>query len=252
MIRNNQRKENPEAKRQNRRKWLGRLGMLSALLTVTAAVGGTLYWLNDTMRVTHWQVEGPEKLQAAIDIELTQQKGELDFIHAWPAHLRSELLADNPDLADIQIVRHLPDRLELRAIPRNSVALWQHGDKVWLVDDTGLAYRPIHTGQESPDLPLLRVDQQQLKESTDLLALLASFNPNLLDRLSELRASDETWRLIFNRGEMWLLPRHDTARQMARLTALLAKPRWQNRAWRVDARSAERWYLRPARHEGVI
>lgn len=251
MSRENRRRTNPEVTRQHRRRWLARLAKTGLLGGVSLATAAGLWWLNGAMRIESWSIEGPETLQAAIETELNRQKDGLDLIHAWPSHLRNELLATIPDLADVSIARQLPNHLHLVAVARRPVALWQDGDKVWLVDDQACAYRPIAAG-ESPDLPLLRVARSELTASVELLTGLQSVNAGKLASLSEVLMDGSDWCLYFDRGERWLLPQEHAGRLMARLNSILNSPRWKGGAWRVDARAASRWYLRPATQGGVI
>jgi len=251
MSRDNRRRIDPEVVRQHRRRWLSRVlksGLLGSAMLATAA---GLWWLNDAMRIESWSVEGPAELQTAVELELTREKDQLDLIHAWPSRLREQLLAAVTDLDDILITRQLPDHLQLVAIPRVPVALWQNDDTVWLVDDKANAYRALKAG-ESPDLPLLRITDNELADSVRLLTALQAANRDKLAKLSELRADSDDWRLYFARGELWLLPRQHTARQLARLNHILNSPHWKSGVWRVDARTATRWYLRPASQGGVI
>jgi len=251
MSRDNRRRINPEMVRQKRRRWLTRLLKAGLLGSAAVATGAGLWWLNDAMRIESWSVEGPAELQTAVELQLTRDKEQLDLIHAWPSRLHDSLLAAVPDLDDVLITRQLPDHLQLVAIPRKPVALWQNEDKVWLVDAKANAYRPLQAG-ESPDLPLLRVAGNELADSIGLLAALQAANADRLAKLSELRADANDWRLYFARGERWLLPRQQTARQLARLNHILNSPHWKSGVWRVDARTATRWYLRPASQGGVI
>lgn len=251
MSRENRRRIDPAVGRERRRRWLARLVKGGLIGGTTVATVAGLWWLNEAMRINSWDIEGPETLQTAVDLELSHEKDRLDLIHAWPARLRSELMQAIPDLADIRIARQLPDHLQLTVVARHPVALWQNDHNVWLVDGHGQPYRKLKAG-ESPDLPLFRVAEADLATSVQLLASLQAGNAKKVAQLSELRADEESWQLYFEHGELWMLSKSDAGSEIARLTHILNNPRWKNGTWRIDARASSRWYLRPAPQGGVI
>ncbi|HXH72041.1 MAG TPA: cell division protein FtsQ/DivIB [Mariprofundaceae bacterium] len=251
MSRENRRRTDPEMSRQHRRRWLARFARAGLLGGVTLAMTAGLWWLNGAMRIESWSIEGPKALQVAIGQQLELRKEQLDLIHAWPSCLHDDLLAAIPDLADVSIARQLPNHLQMVAVARRPMALWQDGDQVWLVDDQATAYRKL-AASESPDLPLLRVPQTDLAASVELLAGLQTADAGKLAELSEVRTDGSDWRLYFDRGELWMLPQEHDDRLLARLNGILNSPRWKNGTWRVDARASTRWYLRPAAQGGVI
>jgi cell division septal protein FtsQ len=115
----------------------------------------------------------------------------------------------------------------------------------------GEAYRPLRRN-ESYNLPILRLPRPQLREALELLAALRQ-DEKRYHMLSEVLTLQNSWKLYFTHGRSWIVPRGLQAQQrISRLTALLQKPRWRKHAWRVDARSQTRWFLRPVKQEGVI
>ena len=249
MSRGNQRRVAPEILKAARRQRLERLAKLSLLGCLLLAVAGGGWWLNQTMSVRQWKIEGDAGLKQAIEAQLAAMPVK-DFLHTRPSLLRQQWLDAIPDMAEVRITRILPDALHIQAEPRQPVALWQSAaGSIHLLDGEGEAYRPINEG-ESPDMPLLRVEAAKLASACQLLAELKRVGKR--EQLSEIRSGGEYWQVYFVRGEKWLLPQGAEEAVVHRLTTLLKKPRWQSRHWRVDARSSSRWFIRPARQGGII
>ncbi len=226
--------------------------LVVAMLFAGSTLGGG-WWLNETLSVTTWRIAGADiRLHAKID-DILNNLPQTDFWHARPTAVREILLAGIPDLADVEITRQLPGILHLRAIPRTPVAFWQAGDgTVRLVDDRGVDYRPIKK-HEVLDLPILRVQNDELANAVRLLELLAHHDSGGLKNLSELCSQQDAWKLYFSEGGRWLLPRGTEAfLRLQAVAALQKKSRWRNQAWRIDARMGSRWFIRPARQGGVI
>lgn len=222
-----------------------------ALLIVL--VGGTGWELNRSLVVRTWQIHGvPEGMQDAIGEQLNQMQ-PLDLWHAWPSRLQADLLQHLPDLAEVNITRILPDRLEITATMRQPVALWRSKQAtVQLVDGQGVAYRPLKAG-EMLDLPLLRMPGDDLQEGATLLLRLKQMDAARYARLSELLAEDGGWRLNFDQGRCWLLPRGAQAEpRMQQVLALLHKDPWKEGDWRIDARAASRWFIRKSKSGGMV
>lgn len=248
MSRGNQRRVSPQERQIKRRQLTNRLAKLSltAMLMIGFVAAG--WWLNQSMSVRQWSIEGDVMLKAAIEAELKSMP-KRDFLSTQPSGLRRKWLANIPDMADVQITRILPDALQIRAELRVPVALWQKESGIYLLDRDGHAYRQLRQG-ESPDMPLLRVEAAELESACSLLDALQLAGK--MEYLSEIRSAGQHWQVYFARGEKWLLPHEAEEPVIRRLTGILNKPRWQNRHWQIDARSQSRWFIRPARQGGII
>ncbi len=210
-------------------------------------------WLNQAWSVDTWTIHGvPEHLETAIDTELSAMKS-LDFIHAWPSRLRRELLIRLPDLADMEIARRLPDRLEITARERVAVALWRgRNGKVSLVDGHAVPYRVLRRGEQL-DLPLIRTPRSDLDDAVKLLLAVKQESKHRYAYLSELIGEGESWRMNFERGQSWLLPSGvDSVRRIPGLIALMRQKRWRGGSWRIDARLPARWFIRKSKIGGVV
>jgi len=252
MIRSNRRRKPGRKAASVRRIMRGLLqGLALSALASLMVTGG--WWLNRALTVQTWQIHGvPEILEVAIEKELKGQE-PLDLVHAWPSRLRIHLLGAIPDLAEVNIVRQLPDRLEISATMRMPVGLWRNSKgTVQLVDGQGLAYRPLKAG-EMLDLPLLRVSAEELGESVALMLKLKQEDETRYARLSEWIGEGDAWKLNFERGRSWLLPRGSLAGdRMEQVIALMQGPRWKNGDWRIDVRADNRWFIRKSKLGGMV
>jgi len=251
VSRGNQRRIKPEEIQAARFKFRRRLAgvFLSSIVLSATLFGG--WWLNESMSVRQWKIDASPSLKQAIKKQLEAMPSH-DFLHTQPFLLRQQWLAAIPDMAEVQVSRILPDSLHIQAQPRVPMALWQDENNViYLLDSYAVAYRPLRKG-ESPDLPLLRLDRAKLASAFSLLLSLQQFDTAKMTDLSEIRISAQNWQVYFSRGESWLLPQGKENSVIRRLTRILKEPRWQYRSWRIDARAQSRWFIRPAKHGGII
>jgi len=251
MTRTNQRRIDPAIQKAARRHSMKRIGsMLAFVLLIAASASGAL-WLNQSWRVQHWEISAEAPIKAAIEAQL-QHMPNRDFLHTRPEALRQQWLQQIPDMAAVRITRILPDRLQVQADARVPTALWQDAQgRLHLFDSEGHAYRLLSRG-ESPDLPLLRVSEEQLGGTQRMLTTLAHVDTFPLASLSEVRASGGNWHIYFSHGVSWLIPQSNETAVIKHIVSLMKQPRWHHRYWRVDARLASRWFIRPAGHGGVI
>ncbi len=235
---------------QSLSRFLLRIGM--GVLVIAVLAGGGR-WLNQAMTVNTWKIHGvSEALELAVEKQLEAMR-PLDLVDAWPPRLRKQLLANVPDIAELNITRQLPDKLEIQATARVPMALWQDAEGgVLLVDGYGTAYRALRTG-EALDLPLLRVSKAELAESMSLLVALKQEDAVRYAHLSEWMAEPQGWRLNFERGRCWRLPRGAQAMpRMQGVLALMHDKRWKNGDWRIDARVGSRWFIRKSKSGGMV
>jgi len=251
MSRTNQRRIDPAIQKEARRRSLKRIGRVLMFGLIVSVMATSMIWLNQKWSVTSWQIQADASLKRAIELQLHAMSNR-DFLNTRPDLLRELWLQRIPDLADVRITRILPGKLLIQADPRVPVALWQDGQsRLHLVDRHGHIYRLLRKG-ESPDLPLLRIPEEQLEAARHMLVALAQHDVQKLSALSEIRVASRHWQIYFSRGVTWLIPQGNEASMIKRIESLLQQPRWRNRYWRVDARLASRWYIRPAGHGGVI
>jgi len=251
MTRGNQHRTDPAVKRAEQRRMLARIARILVTVLLFAGVVGGGWWLNRTLTVSEWTVTAPEPIKQAIESRL-QAMNNRDFLHTRPAALREQWLIEIPDMEDVQIVRHLPHAMQITALARKPAALWQdEQNRLHLFDSRGNAYRLLGK-DESPDLPLLRVREEQLPAMHRLLQALAGQQVHKLSDLSEIHAGSGDWKLYFSRGSAWILWQRDASGTIKSVALLLSQPRWRQGQWTVDTRIPSRWFIRPAGHGGII
>jgi len=231
-------------------------------LVVLAGILSGAWSLNQNLSIKHWNIHAAAPLKADIEHALNNMD-KLDFWHSRPALLREQLLNKVPDLAEINIQRQLPNTLVIHVTPRQAIALWLNKGEVngkasneqgqlYLVDEQGIAYRARRHG-ESSDLPVLRMQQDHLVAACQWLATLKKEEPQWFARSSELFASHTGWKLNLIAGQQWQVPFGARGlKSILQLSSILKQPRWHSGNWRIDTRLENRWFLRPAAHEGVI
>jgi len=249
---------------RNRRKVAGKIRQVRLVPTwrnrmqrvgkILLGLGGMLLaggLANYALSIREWQIEGVDPyLRKAINRELVAMQ-PLDFLHAQPARLRHRLLAALPDLAEVRITRRLPDKLRIVGVVRRPLAIWQQGGKLKLVDKYGVVFVSQRKNAVW-DLPVLRSNPQQLAAAGQLLAMLRRMDSERYTDLSEcVFLAPNTWALYFSQGQRWFLPADTTTGQrLHSLIAMLGKPRWKGRGWRVDARMQTRWFFRQSSPQG--
>jgi len=251
MSRSNQRRIDPAMKQQSQRRSLQRMGRTLMLLALVAITVSSALWLNQKWSTTHWEISANAPIKTAIEAQLAAMPNK-DFINMRPDHLRQQWLQNIPDLEAVRITRILPDHLHIEADARIPTALWQDEQgQLHLFDEHGVAYRQLNQG-ESPDLPLLRVNRDQLPQVQAMMIALGKQDTQRLVDLSEIRAANQYWKIYFSRGAAWFIPQRHEVNVIAHINTLVQKARWRNRHWSVDARLQSRWFIRPAGHGGVI
>lgn len=256
MTRTNQRRIADEVRKERIVRIRNRIAKTGMAIMAVLLLGSSVYGLNRYFTVSEWSIalDRPTHLpiEQMIGTEL-EQMPHLDFWHSRPALLREQLLANIPDLASVQIRRALPHALEIHATARVPVALWQQeAGKILLVDAHGHAYRQLDT-HEDADLPVLRMSREHLAAAGRSLQRMQQSMPRFFAEVSEVFATGHDWKFNFSRGQQWLVSAEEMERNpFSSLSALFDKPRWQAGQWRIDMRIENRWFLRPARQEGVI
>ncbi|MDQ6979113.1 MAG: hypothetical protein Q9M09_02915, partial [Mariprofundaceae bacterium] len=172
---------------------------------------------------------------------------------ARPAAVLQGLKLRVPDIDHLEVSRTLPGSLHIIATNRHVVALWESPNgQVMLVDQHGQPYRALARG-EVADFPLLRLDAPHLPTACALLIGMQSARSPWLMALSEITADLDGWRLNLSAGQQWLIPfGKKSLKSVTKITLLLQQPRWHTGIWRIDARQENRWFVRPAKSQGVI
>lgn len=155
-------------------------------------------------------------------------------------------------IKDARVSRRLPDTLVVDIVERTPAAIWQHNNRLSLIDEQGVVLEPV-TIATMPDLPLV-IGPKANRRSQDLDRLLAEATS-----LKELLAGatwvgDRRWDLRFRSGETLSLPEGEADAKLA--LAKFAHMDGANRLLgrgilRFDMRDPNRFVLRLP-HEGQV
>ena len=155
-------------------------------------------------------------------------------------------------IKDARVSRRLPDTLVVDIVERTPAAIWQHNNRLSLIDEQGVVLEPV-TVATMPDLPLV-IGPKANQRSRDLDRLLAEASS-----LKELLAGatwvgDRRWDLRFRSGETLSLPEGEADAKLA--LAKFAHMDGANRLLgrgilRFDMRDPNRFVLRLP-HEGQV
>jgi cell division protein FtsQ len=155
-------------------------------------------------------------------------------------------------IKDARVSRRLPDTLVVDIVERTPAAIWQHNNRLSLIDEKGVVLEPV-TVATMPDLPLV-IGPKANQRSQDLDRLLTEASS-----LKELLAGatwvgNRRWDLRFRSGETLSLPEGEVEAKAA-----LAKFAHMDGANRLLGRGILRFDMRdPGRfvvrlpHEGQV
>lgn len=189
----------------------------------------------DRLKVYDIALAQKDRSMAAVDLE--DVRGDL-MRYGW--------------IKDARVSRRLPDTLVVDIVERTPAAIWQHNNRLSLIDAKGVVLEPV-TVATMPDLPLV-IGPKANQRSQDLDRLLTEASS-----LKELLAGatwvgNRRWDLRFRSGETLSLPEGE-----AEAKAALAKFAHMDGANRLLGRGILRFDMRdPARfvlrlpHEGQV
>ncbi|MEI4509013.1 cell division protein FtsQ/DivIB [Sphingopyxis sp. CCNWLW253] len=189
----------------------------------------------DRLKVYDIALAQKDRSMAAVDLE--DVRGDL-MRYGW--------------IKDARVSRRLPDTLVVDIVERTPAAIWQHNNRLSLIDEKGVVLEPV-TVATMPDLPLV-IGPKANQRSQDLDRLLTEASS-----LKELLAGatwvgNRRWDLRFRSGETLSLPEGEVEAKAA-----LAKFAHMDGANRLLGRGILRFDMRdPARfvlrlpHEGQV
>jgi len=148
-----------------------------------------------------------------------------------------------------QVVRLLPDTLELRVVERRQLAVWQHGGKSYVIDDQGQVI-PEANPDRFAKLPLIVGDGANEFAARILPAVAA--RPRLMERLEAfIRVDDRRWDLRLKDGSLVQLPAVGEEAALIQLEQLDQKSRLLELGFeRIDLRDPAVVAVRP--RDGVL
>jgi cell division protein FtsQ len=114
---------------------------------------------------------------------------------------------------DARVYRRLPDTLVVDIVERKPAAIWQHNQKLTLIDREGVILEPVKL-EAMPDLPLV-IGPAANRQAGSLNRLLAA-TPELKPILEGATwVGGRRWDLRFQSGEVLALPEGDESAQRA-------------------------------------
>lgn len=138
----------------------------------------------------------PSTAMPLVDLEATRQR-LLQF--GW--------------VRDARVSRRLPDTLVVDIVERQPAAIWQHNQKLALIDMDGVVLEAVRL-DAMPDLPLLIGPAANLRAGE--LARLTQAAPNLKPVLAGASwVGGRRWDLRFQSGEVLALPEGEAAARKA-------------------------------------
>lgn len=183
----------------------------------------------DRMRVYDIALEQQDRSMAAFDL----------------AEVRDDLLKYGW-VADARVSRRLPDTLVIDLVERTPVAVWQHGGKYALIDQSGVVLPGVDPASE-PDLPVIA--GAGAPEHISQLGRLLEGAPALKPQFAGATwIGNRRWDILFKSGETLSLPEDEQRAsaavvEFARLDGI---NRLLGRGIRkFDMRIPDRFVLRP-------
>jgi cell division protein FtsQ len=146
-------------------------------------------------------------------------------------------------ISSAAVERELPDRLAIRIVERDPVAVWQFQGKMVLVDDKGVAMPDIDVAAYRK-LPLI-VGKDAPSQVAEVLALLQS-SKQMKERFSAaVRISGRRWNIHLKDGTQVKLPEQEPAKAWEALAKLQDKQQLLDRDVTViDLRVAGRLFIK--------
>ncbi len=119
-------------------------------------------------------------------------------------------------IKDARVSRRLPDTLVVDIVERKPAAIWQHNQKLSLIDKEGIILEPVKPDQPAPELPLLIGKDANLEavRLNKLMDQAPALKPTLA---SASWIGNRRWDLQFQSGEVLALPEGDAAAATALL-----------------------------------
>jgi cell division protein FtsQ len=192
--------------------------------------------------VTDVKVEGRETTERETILAALGAGPGMPILAMNPRRAKQQLEA-LPWVRSAVVERRLPDTLYVRLVERRPLALWQHGDKVELIDREG-GVIPVTRLDRFVKLPLV-VGEGAAAHAAELLDMLAT-EPDLAARVSAaVRVGGRRWNLRVDNAIDVLLPADGPAAAWAQLARLERSSAILKRdVQTVDVRLPDRLVLR--------
>jgi cell division protein FtsQ len=154
-------------------------------------------------------------------------------------------------IKEARVSRRLPDTLVVDVVERRPAAIWQHEQRLSLIDDEGVVLEPVRL-EAVPDLPLL-IGPGANRQVDALLALVEA-TPHLQPQVTGATwIGGRRWDLRFQTGEVLALPEgeEEARRAIASFARMDRQTQLLGRGFvRFDMRIPGRFIVRVSREPG--
>lgn len=224
-----------------------------ACLFLATAVAGTLiggHTMTVVSAVTAWSGLAIQR------IEITGQSAtsEVDIIHAvgigpFPSLVTFDVdvgragIATLPWVKQATIKKLYPDTLQIAVVERQPFAIWQHDDKLALIDRDGTVITD-DIGEDYAKLPFVVGDgaARRAGEYAELIAGVPSLQPRVH---AGVLVAGRRWNIVLDNGVQLLLPEQDPGAALVAVAALDAENGLLSRdVAAVDLRLADKLVVR--------
>lgn len=200
-------------------------------LFLATAVAGTLiggHTMTVVSAVTSWSGLAIQK----IEITGQSETSEVDIIHAlgigpFPSLVTFDVgggragIEALPWVKQTTIKKLYPDTLQVSVVERRPFAIWQHDDKIALVDHDG-AIITDDVGEDYAKLPFV-VGEGAAARAGEYAELIANV-PSLRARIhAGVLIAGRRWNIVLSNGVQLLLPEQDPASALVAVAALDAQ-----------------------------
>lgn len=228
-------------------------GALVVAAGFAAHFGGVTKWAHDEFadsvaragfQVKRVEVIGANRIDyiKVYDIALSQQNRSMAAVDL--DGVRRNLLKYGW-IKDARVSRRLPETLVIDIVERSPAAIWQHNQRLALIDDNGVVLEKV-TAATMPDLPLV-IGPRANERSRQLAALLETSRSVKPLLAGATWVGNRRWDLRFDSGETLSLPEGEAEakRALAKFTHLEGSNRLLGRGiLRFDMRDPARFVLR--------
>ena len=200
-------------------------------LFLATAVAGTLiggHTMTVVSAVTSWSGLAIQK----IEITGQSETSEVDIIHAlgigpFPSLVTFDVGSGRtgiealPWVKQATIKKLYPDTLQVSVVERRPFAIWQHDDKIALVDYDG-AIITDDVGEDYAKLPFV-VGEGAAERAGEYAEIIANV-PSLRARIhAGVLIAGRRWNVVLSNGVQLLLPEQDPASALVAVAALDAQ-----------------------------
>lgn len=181
-----------------------------------------------------------EAIRGRVDLKLPLSSFDIDLdavrarVEELDAVAQAELRVRSGGVLQVLITERMP------------VVVWRQGERLEMLDESGVRVAGLAARMDRPDLPLIAGEGADLA-TEEALELFAAAQPILPRVRGLVRMGERRWDMILDRNQKIMLPAHDAVAALERLIALdKAEDLLARDVLSVDLRNDKRPVLRLA------